>query len=310
MKRLLEKLTLVMFLGATIILTSCGDDEETTPQAGLPSISASLHVNGSASSSAMPGDSVSFSLTATAEGGINRIVALAGTTPILDKSYLDLGLTSGSTTSDVEGSISPRPSAADAGTTWEFSFVVVDDLNQVDTTTVSLDITSPEAKVQTAKLLYPPTGDGNSQTFYAIAQNKIYTHSEVIGTAEAVSPNIDLGYYYGGTDMATLSAISEYPEGVFDVSAWGTKNATKLIETSITLETYTALSTVADVEAEFENVDFSAQDGVTSLLAVGDVLAFETVAGLQGFIYVSDLEEGGDSNDYIELEFILAAAAE
>lgn len=312
MKRLLEKLSLGLMLSALIVTVSCGDDEETTPTVTLPSISAVLHVNGTSASTAQPGDSVSFSLAATAEGGINRVVALQGGSTILDQSRDDLGFDAGQTSGTIEGTITPNPSTTDVGNTWTFMFVLVDEIGQKsDTTSVSLEITapdSPDAKVQTAKLLYPPTGDGNSQTFYAIAENKIYTHSDVTGTAEAVSPNIDLGYYYGGSDFASLSAISEYPSSVFDVSAWGTKNATKIIETSISVETYTGLTTVSDVETEFASVDFTSEDGITADLAVGDVLAFETVGGLQGLIYVSALEAGSDSNDFIELEFILATA--
>ncbi|MFY0599499.1 MAG: hypothetical protein JXR03_07490 [Cyclobacteriaceae bacterium] len=307
MKKLFEKFAFALVAGSLILSVSCSEDEE--PITALaPSVSAELHVNGSAATTAQPGDSVSFSLALTAAGGINRVVALQGGTTILDKSRNDLGLDAGETTGTVVGTITPWPAAADAGNTWKFDFVLVDELGQKsDTTSVSLEIVSPDAKVQTAILLQAPTGDGNSGTFYAIAENEVYTHSDVTGTAEAVSPNIDLGYYFGGEDEASLAAISNYPSAVFDISAWGTKNATKIIETTISLETYTALKTVADVEAEYAKVDFANEDGVTSLLAVGDILAFETVNELKGLIYVSALTEGAGSNGSITLEFILAS---
>lgn len=300
MKNTFKNLPLIFVFALAITFTSCSDDDESTPTVLAPSISVSFLVEGVSATSAAPGDTIAFALSATADAGINRIYGSG-----LDINKNDLTLTNEGTSTSL--SVAYVPIAADAGSTLEFLFIVVDDLNQVDSATVSLDIVAIDAKVQTAKLLYPPTGDGNSKTFYAISENVVYTHSDVTGTAEAVSPKIDLGYYYGGDDKATLSSISSYPTAVFDVSAWGTKNATKIIETSISVETYTALSTIPEVEEEFAKVDFTSEDGVTADLAVGNVLAFETVSGLKGFIYVSGLEAGSDSNDFIELEFILAS---
>lgn len=311
MKRLFEKLFLLSAVTSMLVMVSCSDDEDTTPAVAQPSISVVLQVNGQSATTAQPGDSISFVISAQAEGGINRIYTTAQSFVGFDQNRNDLGLASGDTNVSKNLVLAGSPESTDVGSTWTATFIVVDEVDQADSTTVTVDIVSPDAKVQTAKLLYAPTGDGNSLTFYAIAENVIYAHTDVTGTAEAVSPKIDLGYYYGGsTDLASLAPISAYPSSVFDISGWGTKNATKLVKTTMAVETYTSLVSVADVEVELEGLDFTTQNGIQTNLAVGNVLAFETVDGLQGFIYVSGLEPGFDSNDYIELEFILATSAE
>lgn len=300
------------FLTAVTILSlgflfSCGEDD--TPLADAPGVTVSAAiVDGDALVSGgevVAGSAVEFSISVTAPGGFNNVDITGSTTQNINRNdlNLDLGATSASTTLTVS------TAETDAGGTASFTFVAVDELNQSSEEVVfTFDIVappSPDAQVISQILVAPPTGDADSDTFYSIGENTLYSHNDVIGTNDPVSADIDLGYYYGSNDMASLAAPSAYPAAIFDISAWGTKNATQIEATDLSTEAFTALTSVADVDGELANVTFDGN--IATALSVGDILAFKTVAtpAVSGFIHVVAITGTSGSNDSIELEFIL-----
>lgn len=312
MKRFTRNL-LVLALGATVLFTSCGDDEEDVPTAAMPSISVSAvsGENGAIQDGAnvTATDSVTLSVSFTAAGGVNTLYN--GQTAI---SRNDLGLEAGATSGSA--SFKTITTEAQVGQTLTSSFVIVDDLDQADTVTFSFTVVaipSPAAKVLSQRVLAAPLGDGSSKSFYSVSEDELYSHNDVIGTADPISANIDFAYYYGNSDEASLVSPSEYPSDVFDISAWGTRNQTiMVIARNATAEDFMALETVADVTAFLEDLDNNASQDDAAFgwanMVEGTIIGFETAGEIGGVLRVVSIETGFTGS--IELELILAEAAE
>ncbi len=302
MRKITQNLLLLTAV-SLLVLTSCGEDEETLPN--VPSVTLSASVDGTAISSGDEvevGTVITFTADIIAAGGVNTL--WIGNDPV---SRAELNVTAGATTASYSFT-----SSVDQEGNLSLEVYAVDDAAQESsrvTFSILGVITSPPAKVQTAIILAAPDADGNNTAFYSVDQNLLYSHNDVVGTAEAVSQNIDLAYYFGDTDEASLVSPSEYPAAVFDISAWTVRNETAMVQVvDFTNEEFMALTTVADVEAVLESVsDETAVLGFTGV-EVGTVVAFETASGTAGVLRVQDLTTGFSGS--IELEMILAEAAE
>ncbi len=164
----------------------------------------------------------------------------------------------------------------------------------------------------TAKLLYAPTGDMNSKTFFSSMDGMLYSYNDVTGTADPVSADIDFGYFYGATSGASLISPDEdlwsnpVPAGVgYDMSAWGTRNATEFKTSAMTAAEFDAIMVNQDftVTSEFDEFGTSPDNPkrVTSL-AAGDVIAFKTAGEMYGLIKVVSVAPGAGTTGYIEIE--------
>lgn len=309
MKKFTQKI-LLFTLASTVFLTSCGDDED--PVVEVPSITVTAAVNEAAIVSGAEvevGSTITFTVGITAPGGVNTL--WIGNDAV---SRTVLGVDAGATTA----SYSFTSDVTQEGVL-SLEVYAVDDADQSSATTtftVTGVVTSPDAKVLTAIMLAAPDAEGTLTAFYSVGDETLYSHNDVIGTAEAVSQNIDFGYYYGANDEASLVSPSEYPASVFDISAWTTRNETVMVYASnyYTTEDYMGLQTVADVTAWLDNLDANAVEDDIALgfsgLSAGDLIAFETAGEIAGIIRVTQISGTFNAGDFIELEFILAEAAD
>ncbi len=307
MKNVLNKLFLFALVGSFALLYSCGEDEGEEPTIDAPSID--FTVSGDATTNAdkdtvwvQAGNSINWTFTVTAPGGFN--VFRAGTTEV---TRTDLQLDAGATSATINLTSGPYETVGYSTLTFE----AVDDVGtgQSSTLDVVVCVTSPNAKVQSAVIIYAPTQDENSKTFYSIGLDSLYSVNDVEATNGA-SATVDLGYYY--VSEANLASPSDYSDafvGAYDISDWQVRNETKMVAS--TLSNFVEMTTVADVEAQLANIDFTnAETTVEGLTVGGTIYAFQTAGGLEGFFRVTDLQPGFNQGDNITLEFILAAPAE
>lgn len=314
MKKLLKNVLFIGAIGSVGILASCGGDDEIVPPA-QPSIEVA--VSGLEDTNepyeAVPGETVTFTITMDVPGTFNVLTVTTSVdgTAATPEDYPrgNAAITANAENTEASATLNYEFDADDVGSEYEFEFVVVDDSNQKATSTVTVTVISPEAKVQTAVLLYAPTVDENSDTFYSIALDSVYSVNDVEQT-EGASGTVDLGYFY--VTEANLASPSDYSSafvGAYDISDWAERRSTNMVLTSLT--SVEGISTVADVEAALAEIDFEA-DGATTVegLEVNQIYAFETEDGLQGLIRVVSIEPGFNSDDFVELEFILAAGVE
>jgi len=331
MKNLLKSSFILLAVASMTFLASCGDEEEPLPD--LPTVSVTAEVNGSAATSpfeAQVGDELSFNASTSTAGGFNVIrlyISSDGGTSfsqVGEATRTDLNLEAGTLAANVTLTFT-IPDAFEAGDELTFQVEVVDDANQVGTAEVVANVISPDAKVQTAVMLFAPGGNGLTKTFYSVEKNTLYTLDEVDNSSDPLSADIDFGYYYGTEANLVSPSIfvswtglgqTVYGSAADGLPAWGTRNETKLVATTIT--DVTEVSTVADVEAALEGIDFASADAyVEALTTDSPLIAFETAGGVKGLIRVVDLLEGFQVGDEpnnpevtgnITLEFILATA--
>ena len=311
MNKLLRQGLLGMAVFSLVFIYSCSDDEDTTPTAAAPTISVST--NGSAFDA---GDTLEITIDFTAAGelsSINWVFTIDDVTgDTTFNSPTALSLTDPATEGSVPVSV-VLTEADFAGTSVTVYFEVVDKANQKSSDEVSFTVAEAEedATVLSAVILAAPTGDNNSDTFYSIRAAQLYSQSDVLGTSDPVSETIDIAYYYGASDEATLVSPDDYPSNIVDLSAWGTRNTTNLELTVLTDEEYMALSSVDDVEEAIDGITFDSDNTITNL-AVGDILAFATTdaSEIEGFIRVVAINGTFNAGDGIEIEIITNQAAE
>lgn len=307
MKNLFNKLFLFALAGSFIFLYSCGEDEP-EPTTDAPSIDFS--VTGGTLNSTMDtvfvdfGGTVNWTFNITAPGGFNTFRLSGAVTGEFTRT--DLGLDAGATSATVSASTGPWDQVG----YFTVTATAVDDVDtgQTSSADVVVCVGSPDARVQTAVILYVPTQDEESKTFYSIDLDSLYSINDV-EAIDGASPTIDLGYFY--VSEANLASPSDYSDafvGAPDISDWTQRNETKMVASTLT--NFVEMTSVADVEAQLANIDFTTSESTVEGLTVGGTIyAFQTAGGLEGFFRVTDLQPGFDQGDNITLEFIIADAA-
>ena len=189
------------------------------------------------------------------------------------------------------------------------SLMATDDENQSSTQNIDITIEQKPTNHYTAKLLYSPSGDGNTKTFFSTNDGMTYSKTDVEGTVQTVSPLVDFGYYYGVTDEASIASPDAYPSTIYDLSAWTTRNATLLRTTNMSVGDFTShLNDIDYINDAFDNGTAGTSEGVASMLTPGLILAFElddAKGNKRGLIRVLDIEAGTDNDDFIEIEVVV-----
>jgi len=307
MKKVFQKLLLLSIVGSIGFLYSCGDDEDPIPPA-IPTINVSASTADGVltdGGEVIVGTTVTITAAVTSEGGFNAVTISNGSDSDT-QTRTDLGVEAGGTSATAVWEIE-----TDQAGTIDLTFEAVDDENQTGSASFSIVVAeppSPPAKVQTAILLAAPTGDLMSQTFYSVSENKTYSRNDVESTSASVSNLIDFGYYYGASDMASLSAPDEYPIWDLAAAGWGTLNETIIEVTNITAAEYLELVTVEDVASALDEIDLASSNGTVTGLSEGMVLVFELADGDQGLILVGAITGTDGSDGTIALEVKLEIA--
>lgn len=134
---------------------------------------------------------------------------------------------------------------------------------------------------------------------YSVDLNKVLSLSAGFSQQSAV----DMFYYYGVTNKATLSAPIDadltkvFTNATNGLAKWSTKNATKFAKvTSIT--DFAALTTAQfDAAVATMGTEIKANG-----LAAGNILAFETVGGKKGLIKIDQITEGSNGSIKITIK--------
>ena len=215
-------------------------------------------------------------------------------------------------TSDTE-TVEVPLEAEDVGQTVTITFVATDVEGQSSDEILNIEVLP--TRIYSEVLLFAPTQNLESETFFNYVDGDTYSVDEVNTTTESISQNILFGYYYGAGTLnneASLSSPASYPSTVLDLSTygWNTLNQTQLKLTDITeaelLENEDDPQFISDA---FDNAPFGGSEQQVTNLAVGDIVAFRATVDqnqIDGLIRVSDLQPGFDADDFIELEVIVS----
>lgn len=311
MKKLFKNFMMLTAVGAIAFLYSCSEEDE--PTAAAPSISVSATVDADMSTLAnggnvVAGNTITVAVSATTPGGFNVVRATAGgSTQEFTRTQLqlDAGATTASfNITDIE------ISEEGVGTTVEWTFTVVDDLNQTGEATFSYTIDpipSPDANTGMNQLFGQLNSGGGS--FYDLMNDAVFGYAD---TRDEQTPNVDFAFFYGSTSGYAIAALADESlqtafeaagvpiDGVFNA---GEFNETLFKALEATAEDFDAVVSEADLTNLFGEV--AADATVANNLEVGSVFGFsldgEKRQGLTGLMKVT--ETGGDSGASRTLSF-------
>lgn len=279
-----------MFVAATVLFTSCGGDDETDPLA--PTITTAQ-----TDATVAPGDVVT--LTVEVRQGDAKLSTLtvreSGAQIASDRLSIN-----GEAASNSEASITSNSTVTIAITTpstegtFQYSVQIVD--KDDVSANVEFTIVTKGASITShaVKLIQTPTSGQNNEAFYSSSENVTYSYNTANADA-SIQSKIDFGYFYQ-TD-AKLISPSEYSVASGNNDAkneWTNLNTTMFVASSLDFANVTT--------TELQALDFTSGTSSTSALAVGDVVAFKTAAGVSGILTVTSLTPGFGQTDSIEIQ--------
>ncbi|MGK7389770.1 MAG: hypothetical protein ACNS60_05440 [Candidatus Cyclobacteriaceae bacterium M2_1C_046] len=252
------------------------------------------------------GEDVVFTVDVTTPGGFNVARVYYNGTIVDEQTRNDLGLAAGlATVNDIELTI---PNVTEAGVA---TIEVVDDVGQDNSIDYTINVI--ETATFTSVLLFAPTGNEDSETFFSTNLGQAVTKNQVDDNTEGtpMSNDVDFGYAYGPQTGINIASPAAYPTFVgYDLSVWNTLHETTFKLTTIDNETYLG----ADTSEELQNIYTNAADpaaGRKSSLNVGDILAFQLdpdKGANYGLMKIISLVDGNNDgaftgeSDYIEIE--------
>ena len=171
--------------------------------------------------------------------------------------------------------------------------------SSIETRNVDVNIPYGEINSYTAVIL-SDIENPNGSSFFSLEDNQLMQ----LATAVSSSEKVDIIYYYGNANEATLCAPADTDVEAFEdandtpiVSRFNTRNNTKLAAVEMSEGDFTAIVHDGPITS---NEPESTATAVTNL-AVGDVLFAETVGGKKSLILVKEIT-GGQGTSEITIE--------
>ncbi len=294
MKKLSFYLFALLALAAPMLLTSCGGDDEDGP---TPAPTITIPTTGA---NAIP-DSVAFGQQINVRATIAAAANLQRIELRLNNATLDTKTTGfTSATSDNYNFIYTVNDSALAGTTLSFRLIVTD----VDGRTAQEDISVRVQRIQTIReqtaVLLGSVGSAQPSSYDVAGTGQRFN----LADARANAARIDLMYYFGANNNATLVAPSDpSAASVFSgnngPASWSTRNATRF-------------RVVPNFSAnDFNNATFGIIDAtplepnggtLAANLTTNQVVVFQTVDGKKGLILVENIVPGTDGTITLRLK--------
>jgi hypothetical protein len=164
-----------------------------------------------------------------------------------------------------------------------------------------VNVTNPPGEINTyTAVIMSDLKNPEGSSFYSIEDNKLMN----INGAIAASAEVDLIYYYGATNKATLCAPADKDVEEFEnlqnekiVLKFNTRNNTKLGAVTMTTAEFAAITNDFTIKAKQPAATATA----VPTLAVNNVIWAETVTGKQALIRVVDIT-GVQSTSFITIE--------
>lgn len=289
------------FIATATILSSCGDDTLTSP----PEVA---FVTGtdytSADATVTAGTQVKSAITATSTEGIKgfkitvKYNGQAASTTVLDS------VVSGNPTVFNSGDMFAQSQTAVGDETW--TFTVTDKNGEATSVSYKLTTTAQGGTINeySARLL----GSYTNQTlgsFFSTSTGSVYLQAD----AKANQTAVDFVYFYGATNLATITAPDDADAAtIFNgatngLQTWTTKNATRFKTTNLAAGDFVAASTETALINGYDNAAGTAGSKVNQL-AKDQVFAFITNNGKKGLVHVANITTGANGSITINVKVI------
>jgi hypothetical protein len=219
------------------------------------------------------GDSITIEFTVTADNKLKTVEIIDDSSKTV-KSF-----------TDVTAALYTYKFAPKSVGSKKYNINVTDSKDLKATSTLSITVEALSYNAYTTTLLYAPTADKTSKTFFSSTTGTTY---DVTGFSSN-SATIDFGYFYGASNHATLASASDYLTTAYDIATLypsATKNVTTFAKATVT---YASITKSADIASAYTTGTLATDGsnpagGATrvKLLAAGNVIAFKTAAGKYG----------------------------
>ncbi|MFP3859952.1 MAG: hypothetical protein ACLFUW_03935 [Bacteroidales bacterium] len=181
----------------------------------------------------------------------------------------------------------------EGGTTLDFSVYVTDkdDMEERYDFEIVIEALPEPAEEFSAKIMGAHENSDHG-SFLDAHSGTVYLVSDAMNNQE----DIDMLYFYGSTNEATIAAPDDEDAeqfNVYELDNWDTRNATRF--TDLLDINFAGIETEADIEDEVS----SPENTKSNLLEIGDVVGFETVDEKKGVFEVVDIATGTEG--YIEI---------
>lgn len=276
-------------LSALLVLNSC----ETTSTITPPLVT----VNPTDAVSANPGETVTYQMLINSDTDLKT----AGITAKFNSTILDSKdsvFPAGIQAGIIDFNFMVPASMGD-GAVLTLTFTASNTEQTVVTRTINVAVLPGEINTYTAVIMSDlKNPDGSS--FYSLEDNKLMN----INAAIAASAEVDLIYYYGVSNLASLCAPADQAVEAFEdshnesiVLKFATRNNTKLAPVVMTPEAFAAVGN----DLTIISMEPTATSTTANKLAVNNTIWCETVTGKKGLILVKNIT-GTQSTSYITIE--------
>jgi hypothetical protein len=269
-----KKLLVMFLMGASALTISCSKDDDI----------------------AAPTLTVQQDKTSAAPGEVVKFTVNASTTETLKNLKIEETVTGSSVPGKLKDSaISSKTIVnydfmytvpAGATGTKEIVFTVTDNgsRSKVVKKTVTVSGTATP-KSYSAKML-GAQDNGSVGSSFSTQDGTVYK----VADAKTNSAKIDFLFYYGSTNFATIAAPDDAGAAqfsVFQLSTWGTRNATKFkVSNTAAFDGATTSQNLTDA---YDNAGGNESSSAANL-KVGDVVAFKTIGGKKGIFKVTAID--------------------
>jgi hypothetical protein len=288
MKKLNYFLSFIALSG--LLFTSCEDENALGP---------SLEITSGTTVEAAANSTITITWRANAgDANLKSFTIKEGNVPIVDEDFVDWNEYN-IPTSDNEAFVgSARVAIGSEGTSFTLTVTDNDGLTETETVTVTIGGTAGGINEFTAVLM----GAQTSATGSTLDADAGIVYSITGGAAASHAAAIDILYYYGNTNAATIAAPNDPTvngtSGDFTwTQSWTVQNPTKLGISALTLSQFNDIT---------DDSYLSTISGLTETklinLNIGNVIEFITASGKKGALKVTALANGPTGSITIDVK--------
>jgi len=281
--------TLAIGLSTLLVLNSCEPTATVTPPL--------VTVNPTTEVSAKPGDLLAYQMITSSETDLKTagINAKFNSTVLYSK---DTVFAAGVDQAIINFKFTVPADMAD-GAVLSLTFTATNTESTVVTRTVN--VTNPPGEIFTyTAVIMADLENPNGKSFYSVEDNKLMNINEAI----AASATVDLIYYYGVTNKASLCAPADVAVEAFEdshnesiVKKFTTRNNTKLAPVTMTADEFTAITNDLAIKAKQPSATATA----VTKLAIDNIVWCENVTGKKALIRVKNIT-GAQASSLITIE--------
>jgi hypothetical protein len=287
MKKTLLIPAALMIFGAAF-LSSCSKSEDNTPAPTPPTINfvaKSGFITGDATMTVGSTFKVSLAAFPNTTSG-SKLASLKVTRVFQNNPYVALDTTFSLSSLSVDLTATANPNVGQE----KWYYRVTDKSGQYAEVSLTITTTSAAGPINSFGMKILGAQSATAGSSFASIDGSVYTLAE----AKANQAKVDLMYYYGDTDFATIAApddahaLTVFTNAVNGLGTWTTKNDTrfKLVTNAINWDAITDDAVIVQ-----ETASGVTESRITNLIS-GKYLAFITASGKKGMIKIESITTG------------------